>query len=241
MKAVILAAGYATRMYPLTLNQPKALLPLRGKPVIDYIIEQLNRLPAIDHIYLVSNHKFYPHFNDWRSNAPTEIPVTVMDDGTTSEDNRRGAIGDISFVIDQAQIDDDVVVIAGDNYFTYDLKKQYDFFNRLQHDTLTAVVIPDKEALKSLGVAVLDEDFKVLDMVEKSPNPPSDTAIFATYFYKRDTLPLIKQYLNEDNNADAPGHFPVWLHTRRDVYAYIIDGECHDIGTIEAYEQMNKI
>jgi glucose-1-phosphate thymidylyltransferase len=238
MKAIILAAGYATRMYPLTLDRPKALLPLKGEPVINYIIKQLNRLPVVDHIYVVSNRKFIAHFEAWRPTAPANVPLTVLDDGTASVEEGIGAIGDIWFAIQQGNIDDDVVVIAGDNYFTYDLTKQYDFFVAKNHDNITAGEIDDIETLKSFGVAVLDAQSRVLSMVEKPPVPPSNTAVYATYFYKRETLPLIKQYLDDGNNPDAPGHFPAWLYTRRAVYAYIMDGECFDIGTIEAYEAL---
>jgi glucose-1-phosphate thymidylyltransferase len=240
MKAIILAAGYATRMYPLTLDRPKALLPLRGKAVIDYIVEQLNELPAIDHIYVVTNHKFYEHFTKWRDTNVTGVPITVFNDGTTTNDNRLGGIGDMEFAIGKAGIDDDIVVIAGDNYSTYDLKKQYDFFMEKNSDTITAGQIDDVNTLRGFAVAVLDDDGKVLSLVEKPQEPPSNTAIYATYFYKRETLALIKQYLDEGNNPDAPGYFPQWLHERKDIYAYIMDGECYDIGTIEVYEEMNR-
>jgi glucose-1-phosphate thymidylyltransferase len=240
MKAIILAAGYATRMYPLTLNQPKALLPLRGKPVIDYIVDQLNGLPCLDHIYVVTNHKFYPHFSHWQGKVHSRAPISVLNDGTTDVDNRRGAIGDIRFVISEAGIDDDIVVIAGDNYSTYDLREQYAFFRAKDRDTITAGIVNDIDMLRGFAVAELDDGGKVLSLVEKPQNPATNIGVYATYFYKKDTLPLIKQYLEEGNNPDAPGHFPQWLYTRKEVYAYMMNGECYDIGTIEMYEEMNK-
>jgi glucose-1-phosphate thymidylyltransferase len=238
MKAVILAAGYATRMYPLTLNQPKALLKVGKKAIIDYIIEQLNKLPGLGHIYVVSNHKFIQQFEEWRISAPSSVPVTVLDDGSTDENNRLGAIGDINFAITEAGIDDDIVVIAGDNYLAYDLKEQYGFFKEKGCDTITAGRIDDIELLRRFAVAVLAPDGKVLSLVEKPEEPPTDIAIYATYFYKRETLTLFKKYLNEGNNPDAPGYFPQWLHTKKDMYAYIMNGECYDIGTIDAYEKI---
>jgi len=238
MKVIILAAGYATRMYPLTLNQPKALLPLRGKPVIDYIIEQVERLSAVDFIYVVSNHKFFPHFFDWAARTRSPVPIEVLNDGTREEDRRRGAVGDILFTLREKHIDDDIVVIAGDNYFTYDLREQYEFFVKKNRDVLTAGRVADRETIKHFAVAELDEDGKVLSLVEKPEEPASDMAVYATYFYKRETLPLIEQYLAEGNNPDAPGYFPQWLHKRQDVYAYRMNGDCYDIGTIEVYEAM---
>jgi glucose-1-phosphate thymidylyltransferase len=227
-------------MYPLTENQPKALLPLKGKPVIDYIVEQINRIPAVDAIYCVTNHKFYTHFAAWAKTAPTTLPVEVLNDGTTNNDNRLGAVGDIHFTISQKAIDEDIFVICGDNYFTYDLREQYDFFVAKNADTLAAKEIDDIEQLKAFAVAKLDPQGKVLALVEKPAVPESNLAVFGSYFYKRDTLPLFERYLQEGNNKDAPGYFPQWLHKRKDVYAYVMDGHCYDIGTIAMYEEMNR-
>jgi len=238
MKAIILVAGYATRMYPLTENQPKALLPLKGKAVIDYIIEQINKLPEVDTIYIVSNSKFFPHFSEWAKTAPTTIPVEVLDDGTTTNANRRGAVGDIYFTITEKNIDDEIFVVAGDNYFTYDLKEQYDVFRKTGCDTIAGKELDDIEQLKAFAVAKLDENGKVLDLVEKPQNPESNIAIYATYFYRKDTVPLFKKYLEEGNDPDPPGSFPQWLHKKRDVYNYTMNGDCYDIGTIAMYEEM---
>jgi len=238
MKAIILIAGYATRMYPLTENQPKALLPLKGKPVIDYIVEQINQLPEVDKIYAVTNHKFYTHFCNWAKTAPTNIPVEVINDGTTSNENRRGANGDIQFCIDEKNIDDELFIVAGDNYFTYDLKEQLNMFRTTGCDTIAGKELDDIEQLKAFAVAKLDANGKVLDLVEKPQVPESNIAIYATYFYKKETIPLFKQYLDEGNDPDKPGSFPQWLHKTRDVYAYIMNGDCYDIGTIKMYEEM---
>jgi len=240
MKAIILVAGYATRMFPLTENQPKALLPLKGKPVIDYITDQIDRLPGVDHIYVVSNTKFYPHFCEWAEKKSNPIPISVLDDGTTTNATRRGAIGDIYFTLTEKNIDEDVFIIAGDNYCTYDMKEQYDFFKQTGCDTLAGKEIDDYEALKAFAVAKLDEKGKVLELVEKPEKPASNIAIYASYFYRKDTLPLFKQYLDAGQNPDPPGGFPQWLHKIKDVYAYTMNGDCYDIGTIEMYERMNK-
>ena len=238
MKAIILAAGYATRMFPLTENMPKALLPIKGKPVIDYIIDQLNTMPEVDAIYVVSNSKFYPHFSDWAKTAPAKAPIEVLDDGTTSNANRRGAAGDVYFVICEKKIDDDLLVIAGDNLFTYDLREQYDVFRTTGCDTLCGKELNDIEQLKAFAVAELDAKGKVLSLEEKPTVPKSNIAIYATYFFRRDTTPLFEKYLAEGGNADLIGAFPQWLYKLKDVYTYTMNGECYDIGTIEMYEAM---
>ena len=240
MKVILLLAGYATRMYPLTENQPKALLPIKGKAVIDYIIDEINTLPNIEAIYAVTNSKFYPNFCEWAKTAPTTIPIEVLDDGTTDNETRRGAIGDIYFTITEKNIDDELFIVAGDNFFTFPLKEQYNLFRETGCDTIAGKELDDIEKLKAFAVAKLDENGKVLDLVEKPPVPESNLAIYATYFYKKDTVKMFKQYLDEGNNKDAPGQFPQWLHKIRDVYAYKMNGDCYDIGTIEMYEKMNK-
>ena len=241
MKAIILAAGYATRMYPLTENQPKALLPLKGKIMLDYIVEQINKIPCINKIYVVTNTKFYKNFLDWSKVAPTSLPIEVLDDGTSSNETRLGAIGDIQFTIEQKSIDDELFIVAGDNYFTYDLHEQYEVFKNTGCDTIAGKELDDINKLKAFAVAKLDPTGKVTELVEKPPEPQSNTAIFATYFYRKDTTPMFKQYLEEGNNPDPPGGFVQWLYKQRDVYAYIMNGDCYDIGTLEMYDEMNKI
>ncbi|MCL2287212.1 MAG: nucleotidyltransferase family protein [Firmicutes bacterium] len=238
MKAIILLAGYATRMYPLTENMPKALLPIKGKPVIDYIVEQINKLPQVDTIYAVTNSKFFPHFSKWATTSSTSIPIEVLDDGTTSNENKRGAIGDIFFAITEKNIDDELFVVAGDNYFTYDLTEQYEVFRKTGCDTVAGKELDDIEQLKAFAVAKLDENGKVLHLVEKPDKPESNIGIFASYFYRKDTIPLFRRYLEEGNNPDSPGYFPGWLYKIRDIYAYTMNGDCYDIGTIEMYEQI---
>ena len=238
MKAIILLAGYATRMYPLTENMPKALLPIKGKPVVDYIVEQINKLPQVDTIYAVTNSKFFPHFSKWAKTAPTLIPIEVLDDGTTSNENKRGAIGDIHFTITEKNIDDELFIVAGDNYFTYDLTEQHEVFRQTGCDTIVGKELDDIEQLKAFAVAKLDENGKVLHLVEKPDKPESNIGIFASYFYRKDTIPLFKQYLDEGNNPDSPGYFPGWLYKIRDIYTYTMNGDGYDIGTIEMYEQL---
>lgn len=241
MKAIILAAGYATRLYPLTLHTPKALLPINQKAIIDYIVEELNTIQEIDAIYVVTNSRFAADFQAWVKTAPGKTPITVIDDGTTDDTNKKGAVGDIGFVIEQKQIDDELLVIAGDNFFTYSLRDYVDFYREKDHDCVCVKKWPNPEELKQFGVALLDADGKVLDIEEKPAQPKSDTAVFATYLYKQDTVPLFAEYLAAGNNPDAPGNFPAWLYRRKDVYAYTFSGECYDIGTPESYREVCRM
>lgn len=241
MIAILLVAGYATRLYPLTVNTPKPLLPVAGRAMLDYIVDEIDTLPDITRIVLISNHRFATHFEEWaevRREVNPNTPIVVLDDGTTDNQTRLGAIGDIQFAIDKLGIDDDVVIVAGDNLFTYRMKDMYDFFRETGKDMLVAVRVDEADQLKKLAVASLDEDGKVLKMVEKPEEPESNTAIYATYFYRKETLPLIREYLDEGNTPDAPGNFPSWLYKRQDVYAFRADGTCIDIGTPENYRDV---
>ncbi|MCR5805065.1 MAG: nucleotidyltransferase family protein [Clostridia bacterium] len=242
MKVLLLNAGYATRLYPLTENMPKSLLPLGKKLIIDYILDAIDSMKDVSEIILISNSKFASQFQAWADSLDREgkAPISVLDDGTDSPDNMRGAIGDIKFAIGEKNIDEDVCIMAGDNIFTYDVNDMYDFFRSKNADTLVAIHVPEKHQLQKLAVAILDDDGKILDMSEKPKEPKSNWGIYATYFYKRETIKLIDEYLAEGNSPDAPGNFPSWLYKRLPVYAYRAQGDCIDIGTLENYEKTKK-
>lgn len=241
MKAIILAAGYATRLYPLTLHMPKALLPIGGKPIIDHIIAQMDAVEELDEIYVVSNDKFAEQFAEWAKTAKSRVPVHVLNDGTTDDSNKRGAIGDISFVIEKAKIDDDLMVIAGDNFFTYSLKDYVRFFKEKDRDCVCVKVWEDESQLSQFGIALLDEKGMVLDIEEKPKKPKSNTVVFAAYLYKKETVPMVAEYLAAGNKPDAPGNFPAWLYHKKEVYAYTFEGECYDIGTPESYREVCEL
>lgn len=238
MKAIILAAGYATRLYPLTLDRPKALLPIAEKPIIDYIIDEINTIEAVNEIIVISNHKFARHFSEWADGHSSKQPICVLDDGTINEDDRLGAIGDILYTLRQKNIREEIMVIAGDNFFTYRLKDYYDFYRKVDRDCVCVKEFNDMELLKQFGVAQLDANGKVINIEEKPQTPKSNTAVYATYFYKQETVPLFQQYVDEGNKPDSPGSFVEWLYKRKDVYAYSFDGECYDIGTPKSYESV---
>ena len=241
MKAIILAAGYATRLYPLTRDWPKALLKVGGKTILDRLTEQILVIDAIDEVHVVTNHKFANTFLLWTKAAAAKWPLVkflVWDDGTLSNDTRLGALGDIQYVIDQAGLDDDVLITASDTFCSFDWRAFYADFQRHGRDLLLAHEEASYEDCKRYAVALLDEAGRVVDMEEKPEHPKSRTAVYAAYIYRRATLPLLKSYLDEGNSPDAPGHFPSWLYKTRDVRAFVFQGECVDIGTLDTYNEV---
>ena len=241
MKALILAAGYATRLYPLTIDRPKALLPIAGKAMLDYLVEEICTLPDLDEIHLVSNHRFIRPFEAWVEGARARYPgfrFVLWDAMTTSDADKRGAIGDIQFVLERAKLADDLLVAASDNFFTFPLVRFYEAFQKNNCDTLLVARFTDRNLLRRFAVATVDDHLRVTHLEEKPAEPKSDLGVYALYFYKRDTLPLFAQYLAEGNPPDAPGHFPVWLYTRREVRVYPFEGECIDIGTPQSYHEV---
>ncbi len=243
MKALILAAGYAHRLYPLTLNFPKALLEVAGRPILDRILDELDRVEAIDEIIVISNHRFMRHFDEWARTRvePGQKPVVLLDDGTESEDNRLGAIGDMHFAIKELGIDEDVLVVAGDNLFTYDLPKIATEYEQYGLDMILGQELEEEEDPKRFAIAVIDDNGTLIDLEEKPEQPKSNIAVYASYFYRKDTLPLIDEYLAEGNNPDSPGNFPVWLYKKKPVRVHLFDGKCYDIGTHESYARVQEI
>ncbi len=239
MKAIILAAGYATRLYPLTKDRPKALLPIGRQTMMDYLVDALTDIDTITEVHIVTNHQFAKQFEDWKrlaSERYERLTFYVWDDGTSSNDDRLGAVGDMKYVIEHAGIDDDVLIAASDNFFTFPLRLFAEAFHAQKRDMLLAGIIEDFETLRRFAVATLAEDGRVLTLTEKPENPPSHIGIYAMYLYKRDTLPLIRRYLQEGNAPDAPGYFPEWLCQKgHELGAYRFEGECIDIGTPASY------
>jgi glucose-1-phosphate thymidylyltransferase len=240
MKAIILAAGYATRLYPLTENMPKALLKVGSKSILDHILENVIQIDAVDEIHIVSNEKFYRNFLDWKKESNYNLPINIHNDGTTGNDNRLGALGDLKFVLDQANINDDIIVLAGDNLMDFSLRDFYDFYKEVDRCALCATEVKPQEATR-LGIIQLDDSGRITDFEEKPEKPKSNIAAFAVYIYKKETLELLDEYLAAGNNPDAPGNFPAWLYKREPVYGYLFDGTCYDIGTHEAYREVQEL
>ena len=229
MKGLILAAGYATRLRPLTDDFPKMLLPLAGRPMLDYLLDKLREVDEIDDFHLVTNARFAPRFEAW---APAD--VTVHDDGTTSNDDRLGAIGDIRFTVERAGLEaDDVLVVAGDYLIGYSVPDYVLFWRERGGSGIALYECPDPELIKQYGVVLLDDDDRVVDFEEKPAEPKSNLAATAAYLYPPEQLGLLDDYLAEGNSPDAPGNYVQWLYPRAPVYGYRFSGDWLDIGDHE--------
>lgn len=241
MKCILLCAGYATRLFPLTENFPKALLQIGNKPLLDYILEEVNTIDEVDEVYLITNDRYYKHFDTWAEAKNNVKPIIVMNDNTTSNDDRLGAIGDIMYVIDKNKIDDDLLIIAGDNLFTYKLKDVVDYYNEKKKTILCAKELDDINLLKRFAVAKVDDNNRVINLVEKPDKPESNLGVYATYIYPKEVIKYFDQYKKEGNNMDAPGNFPQYLYKKENVYVYKFNGECYDVGTHETLKEVNKL
>lgn len=235
MQCVLLAAGYATRLYPLTENIPKALLKLGEKTILDMVVDKISEVKDIESIYIVTNEKFHTHFEEWAKSYSGGKKVKVLNDHTTNNDNRLGAIGDLKYVIDNEGIDDEILVMASDNIFGFSLNDFVKVYREKNADMICAHPIENKELLHSMGVVELDESNKVISFEEKPENPKSDLGVPPFYLYRKETVSLVDKYLEEGNNPDAPGHFVPWLIGQTDVYAFVFDATRIDIGTPESY------
>jgi glucose-1-phosphate thymidylyltransferase len=225
MKAVILAAGYATRLYPLTESVPKQLLPIAGVPIVDRILAKVRETSA-DEIHLVTNARFAAEFRSWAEGKD----VQVHDDGTTSNDDRLGAVGDIRFVQEHADLDDELFVVAGDNLFDYSMSEYERFWRTKDGSAIAVYDVGDLALASQYGIVSVDDDDRVTECVEKPANPSSTLAATAAYLYTREHAALVDGYLRDGNPADAPGSFVVWLCERAPVYAWRFGGDWYDIG-----------
>lgn len=242
MKCILLCAGYATRLFPLTENFPKALLEIEeGKPLLDYILEEVNTIEEIDEIYCITNNRYFPHFKKWQESKSNKKKITVINDQTNSNDDRLGAIGDIKYTIDQMKVDDDLLIIAGDNLFNYALKDVVTYYQTKKSPVVCGKEISDRELLKRFAVATVDKDNKLIELVEKPEEPKSNIAVYATYLYPRKVIPMIETYLKEGNKKDAPGYLVEYLYKRTPVYVYSFQGDCFDVGTHESLKEVREL
>lgn len=237
MQSLILAAGYATRLYPLTLNTPKPLLPVKGRCMIDYLTEKINVLSEVENIYVVTNDRFCQAFSEWKNSAYSKKRVTIINDHTPNNDNRLGAIGDINFVLEQEEINDDLLVIAGDNLFDFSLADFVSFFKQKRASVLAVYDTHDKQLIaKKLGCLELDDEQRITSFNEKPEHPTTTLAATACYLFTQEDLALLKQCLKDKQRLDNSGDFVSYLISKKPVYGFTFSGKWHDIGTKEQYE-----
>ena len=233
MKAVVLAGGYATRLWPITKDRPKMFLPVGETTVVDRIFDELERDDRIDEVYVSTNERFAPEFEAHLADSAYEKPRLSVEE-TTEEDDKFGVVGALAQLIDREGVDDDLLVIAGDNLISFAVADFLDYFEETQAPTLAAYDVGSRELAKEYGLVQLEGD-RVVDFQEKPDEPKSTLVSIACYAFPRETLPLLSTYLTEGNNPDEPGWFVQWLQAREDTYAYTFEEAWFDIGTPESY------
>ena len=238
MKCLILAAGYATRLYPLTENFPKPLLKVGEKTILDWLIDDVDTIGLVDEYIVISNHKFAHHFEDWSKTKNQKI--TIVDDGTSSNETRLGAVKDIHFAIEKLAIDDDMLVIAGDNVLDFSLTKFIAYAKGKNTSCIMRYFEEKNEKLSKCGVVSVDETDKVLKMVEKPVEPESNWCCPPFYYYTKEDARLVGKGIDEGCGVDAPGSYIAWLCNQSTVYAMKMPGKRYDIGNLESYEQVKK-
>ena len=236
MKCLILAAGYATRLYPLTENFPKPLLKVGDKTILDWLIDDIEGAGLVDEYVVISNHKFAHHFDEWASGK--NVKITVVDDGTSTNETRLGAVRDIQFAIDKLGLDDDLLVIAGDNVLDFSLQK----FVRYAHEHKTSCIMryfePDMKRLVKCGIVEVGPDDRILGMEEKPAQPKSNWCCPPFYFYTKADARLVPAGIKAGCGTDAPGSYIAWLCTQTPVYAMEMPGRRYDIGNLESYHKV---
>ena len=237
MKCLILAAGYATRLYPLTENFPKPLLDVGGKTILDWLVDDLNTAGVIDEFVVISNHKFAQIFEEWAEKK--EFRVTVVDDGTDTNETRLGAVRDIEFAINKLGLDTDMTVIAGDNVLDFSLTKFLDYCVEKKASCVMRYFEPDAKTLPKRGVLELDGD-RVISMEEKPEKPKTQWCCPPFYYYTRKDAKRIGEALEDGCGYDAPGSFIAWLCQKSPVYAMEMPGSRYDVGNLESYTKIRN-
>ena len=238
MKCLILAAGYATRLYPLTENFPKPLLKVGDKTILDWLVDDIETSGEVDEYIVISNHKFAAHFEKWAAEKSQNI--TVVDDGTSTNETRLGAVKDIQFAIEKRQIDSDVLVIAGDNVLDFSLTKFIAYAKQKQTSCIMRYFEKDEKKLQKGGVVCVDENDKIIAMEEKPCNPKSNWACPPFYYYTKEDTRLVKKGIEAGCGTDAPGSYIAWLCGETDVHAMEMPGSRYDIGNLESYEKVQQ-
>lgn len=244
MKLIILAAGYATRLYPLTLTQPKPLLDVAGKPMLEHVIDNLRTILHIDHAYIVTNAKFAGHFQNWSEGydrPDLHFHFTTVNDESTDDSNKLGAIGDTHLVLTKYQIDDDILVVGGDNLFSEDLFAFGEFCIGKKAPVLAVYDVGDLEEIRKYNSIEIDEDGRITFFEEKPAQPKSTLTGIALYYYPRSSLPMIRQYIAEGNNPDQPGRLVQWMYARTPFYTWKVPGLWFDVGSKETLEEANRV
>lgn len=238
MKIIILAAGYGTRLKKVAANTPKPLLPVKEQPLINHILERVEDLDDLTEIYVVTNNKFVSVFKEWRDGLGSKVPITIVNDGTNTPEDRLGSIGDIDFVLKNQKPKEDVLVIGGDNLFNFNIEQFVDQAKR--HKRSVSIGVYDIENLaesSKFGVVELNENGRVVNFVEKPDQPKSSLIAMCFYYLPAGSFDLIDQYLADVGKADRAGDYIHWLQKKGEVYGFKFSGKWYDIGSVESYHE----
>lgn len=238
MKCLILAAGYATRLYPITENFPKPLLAVGDKTILDWLVDDIDASGKVDEYVVISNHKFAHHFEDWAKTKTQKI--TVVDDGTDTNETRLGAVKDIQFAIDKLNLDDEMLVIAGDNVLDFSLTKFIEYASAKKTSCIMRYYEENEKKLTKSGVVEIDEKDLIVGMEEKPAEPKSHWCCPPFYYYTREDARLVQKGIDSGCGTDAPGSYIAWLCTQAPVHAMEMPGKRYDIGNLESYETVKK-
>lgn len=242
MKVLILAAGYGTRLYPVIKDTPKPLLPIAGQPLINHTLKKLRTISGLKELLVVTNDKFHGHFQAWaRSQKSFPAPVTILNDGTTSPENRLGSIGDIQFVLQRQSVQDDLLIVGGDNLFDFNLRDYLAFAKvKCPRVSIGLYDIRNIKEATQFGVVELGRGQKIISFEEKPPQPRSTLIAMCCYYLPEKSIPLIDQYIRQTRKTDKAGDYIQWLTKDHAVYGFTFQGKWFDIGSLEAYREADR-
>ena len=239
MKILILAAGYGTRLYSITQDTPKPLLPIHDKPLINYILDRIKNILGLNEVIVVTNNKFIRHFKQWaqqQSKFPSKI--VIVNDGTQSPEQRLGSVGDINFVLNNHRLEDDLLIVGGDNLFDYNIDEYVEFSKKKSpYVTVGLYDINNIKEASQFGVVQLDKNKKVISFEEKPSNPKSSLIAMCFYYMPQETLNFVGEYLQSSQKSDKAGDYIKWLAEKKGVYGFIFQGKWYDIGSVESYRE----
>ena len=245
MNALILAAGYATRLYPLTLTKAKPLLDVAGKAMMEWVIDNLAPIEGLEKVYVVTNNKFAADFQAWAdryNQTHPKLAFEIINDGSTSDADKLGAIGDINLVVARAGLaESDLLVVAGDNLFNQSLDEFGKFCSSHKQAVLGVYDVGSLDEAKKYGVVAINAGGVITQFVEKPAEPPSTLIGIALYYYPRHIVPMFATYVAAGNNPDQPGRFVQWLYPQVPMLTWRVPGTWFDVGSKETLEEANRI